>query len=362
MPFLSLSCTNFRNLKDTTIDLLSKEVYFVGENGQGKTNFLEALYYSAYGSSFRTRTEQEIIKFGNNAFSVRVLFKNEKGDVTSINSVFENGKKRIQKNAKKITDRKELINIIPCVLFCHDDLDFAVGEPERRRFFIDQSLSMYDALYINELRNYKKILKNRNIVLKNKKYEMLDIYDVQLVQKGLYVQDKRKKMIFKFNTIFTKLYEEICGIDGVYINYEPSWKETSNQTPNSNEIIDILNSKREIDCMMETTMTGPHRDRIKFIRQGKTFVPTASTGQRRLISILLRSAQATYYTEITGMKPVLLMDDVMLELDPNKRERVTSLLPEYDQLFCTFLPGEPYDRYKTSNTKVYFVKSGEYNA
>ena len=162
MPFLTLSCTNFRNLQNTTIDLLAKEVYFVGENGQGKTNFLESLYYSAYGSSFRTHTEQEIVKEGETAFSVRTMFKDDNDSVTSIHSEFQKGRKKILKNHKKIADRKELVNTIPCVLFCHDDLDFAVGEPERRRFFIDQSLSMYDVLYIDEMRSYKKILKSRN--------------------------------------------------------------------------------------------------------------------------------------------------------------------------------------------------------
>ncbi len=361
MPFLSLSCTNFRNLQNSTIDLLSKEVYFIGENGQGKTNLLESLYYSAYGSSFRTHSEQEIIKKGENAFSVRVMFKDENENITTINSVFENGKKRIQKNAKKITDRKELINTIPCVLFCHEDLDFAVGEPERRRFFIDQSLSMYDSLYVNELRDYKRILKSRNIVLKNKDYSILDTYDIQLIQKGLYIQNKRKKMVFKFNSIFSDLYEKICNIEGVNIVYEPSWKEIENMTPSFEEVLLNLQQKRHIDCTMETTMSGPHRDRIKFVKDGKPFISTASTGQKRLVSLLLRVAQAEYYTEITSRKPVLLMDDVLLELDPDKREKVTSMLPDYDQLFCTFLPGEPYERYKKNTTKTYFISDGKWN-
>lgn len=286
------------------------------------------------------------------------MFKDENENITSINSVFENGKKRIQKNAKRITDRKELINTIPCVLFCHEDLDFAVGEPERRRFFVDQSLSMYDSLYVNEMRDYKKVLKSRNMTLKNKEYSVLDAYDIQLVQKGLYIQDKRKKMIFKFNTIFTNLYEKICGIDGVSILYEPSWKENLNVTPDFENVLNQLRQKRQIDYVMETTMSGPHRDRIKFMRGGKQFIPTASTGQKRLVSILLRAAQAEYYTEITGRKPVLLMDDVLLELDPEKREKVTYMLPSYDQLFCTFLPGEPYERYKHSTTKAYFLEKG----
>ena len=110
MPFLNLSCTNFRNLQNTTIDLLAKEVYFVGENGQGKTNFLESLYYLAYGSSFRTHTEQEIVKEGETAFSVRTMFKDDNDSVTSIHSEFQKGRKKILKNQKKIADRKELVN------------------------------------------------------------------------------------------------------------------------------------------------------------------------------------------------------------------------------------------------------------
>jgi DNA replication and repair protein RecF len=111
---------------------------------------------------------------------------------------------------------------------------------------------------------------------------------------------------------------------------------------------------------MGTSLSGPHRDRIRVLRGGKPFIPSASTGQRRLISILLRIAQAVFYTEYTGKLPVLLMDDVMLELDPDKRQKVTSLLPRYDQLFCTFLPGEPYERYKKEHTKVYTIESGNY--
>ena len=353
MPFLSLSLYNFRNLENKTIDLLSKEVYFVGENGQGKSNLLEALYISSYASSFRTKTESELIKNGETEYSIRGFFREETEKTTSINVSCKNGKKRIEKNGKQIKDRKELINAIPCVLFCHDDLEFSVGEPERRRFFIDQCLSMYDVVYIDFVRKYKQILKNRNIILKDEKYDLLEMYDISLVKEGLEIQNRRKKAIFKFNTIFTSLYKEISGIEGVKIAYEPSWK-----SENESEILDYLLSKREADKVMGTTMTGPHRDKIYFIKDGKNFISTASTGQRRLISLILRIAQATYYTEITGKNPILLMDDVLLELDPNKRQSVTALLPKYDQLFCTFLPGEPYEKYKHSTTRIYKIENG----
>ena len=251
---------------------------------------------------------------------------------------------------------------MPCILFCHDDMDFVTGDPGRKRFFIDQSLSLYDVLYIDVIRKYKQILKSRNMILKDQKYEMLDVYDMQLVQCGLEIQKKRKVAIFKFNEIFTKLYNDITGIENVRMVYEPSWKEiedgVSKRIPSENEVLQIVQSKRDIDKVMNTTMSGPHRDKIKFVKDGRDFVPIASTGQRRLVALLLRVSQAVFFSQITKEKPILLMDDVMLELDPDKRQKLTSMLPEYDQLFCTFLPGEPYERYRHSTTRVINIKDG----
>ena len=371
--FLYQTFYNFRNLKNDTIDLSSREVYFVGENGQGKSNLLESLYYSAYGTSFRTHNESQIIKNGEKSFSVNSMFKKSDDDMQKITLVFENGKKRIDKNGKRIQDRKELINTIPCILFCHDDMKFAIGEPECRRFFIDQSLTLYDNLYIDDIRNYKKILKSRNLILKNHQYDLLETFDSQLAYYGLIIQEKRKKAIFQFNEIFGKIFYEVTGIEGVKIVYEPSWKEiitekltadnkiiTEKNFPASQDIINLLLSRQELDKRFETSMSGPHRDKINFIKDKVLFVPTASTGQRRLLSLILRIAQSIYYTRVTGLKPVLLMDDVLLELDPDKRAKINSLLPEYEQLFCTFLPGEPYERYMKDTTKVYNIKGGEW--
>ena len=359
MPLLSLNFNNFRNLENKSIDLLAKEVYFVGENGQGKSNLLEAIYMSSYGNSFKTHSDSEIVKYNNTNFFIKAFFKENDGISHTINTYYDstkNIKKVIEKNGKKVKDKKEIINTIPCVLFCHDDLDFIVGEPERRRFFLDQSLTMYDIVYIDIIRKYKKILKNRNILLKEKNYETLDIFDIQLAEVGKEIIIKRKNAIYQFNRIFGNLFEKITGIEGVSIYYTPSWKSIE-----INEIINFMKEKRDIDKIMNTTMYGPHRDKISFIKNGKQYIPSASTGQRRLLSIILRIAQSQYYSEITHKKPILLMDDVLLELDPDKRQKVTALLPEYDQLFCTFLPGEPYERYKKSTTRIFYIENGDWH-
>ena len=356
MPFLSLSLHNVRNLQNATIDLLSKEVYFVGENGQGKSNLLESLYLSAYGSSFRTRADAEIVTKGAQDYSIRSFFKDTLGLSNTVTVSFNENRKKITKNGKKVIDRKEMINTIPCVLFCHEDLDFAVGEPERRRFFIDQSLSMYDVLYIDILRRYKKILKTRNLLLKEKKYELLSVFNENLAKEGIDIQRKRTEMIYQFNRLFSKIYEEVSGIENVTISYDRSWRDMD-----YDQILAFLEEKQDMDKKLCTTMSGPHRDRIRFVKDKQNFISTASTGQKRLISIVLRISQAVYFTKITGKKPVLLMDDVLLEMDPEKRRKIMALLPEYDQLFCTFLPGEPYEKYKKTTTRIYFIKEGNWN-
>ena len=356
MPFQYISCTNFRNLDNKPIDLSAKEVFFVGENGQGKSNLLETIYYSSYGSSFRTRTDSEIVRHGENCFSLRAVFKDENDKINNINIYFENNKKRIEKNGKTLADRKDLISVIPCILFCHEDLDFADGEPEKKRFFIDQSITLTDILYVNTMRNYKKILKSRNILLKEHNYTLLETLNYQLAEAGLEIKNKRKEVIIQFNRFFGNLYKEVTGIENVSVFYNPSWK-----AENVPEILSVLNQKEEVDKAMGTTMSGPHRDMITFVKDEKPFVPTASTGQKRLLSILLRVSQAIYCSAFTGKKPVFLMDDVLLELDPQKRQKVTSLLPEYNQLFCTYLPGEPYEKYRRQNTKVYFIENGTWH-
>ena len=151
------------------------------------------------------------------------------------------------------------------------------------------------------------------------------------------------------------MYESISEISGISIKYSPSWKQE-----NLEDILDLMKNNRYIEKILKTTISGPHRDKIGFMKDKKLFLPSASTGQRRILSLLLRVAQAKYINKETGIRPILLMDDVLLELDIGKREKFLNLLPEYDQLFCTFLPQEPYQNYMSDSTKVYKIKEGEW--
>ena len=356
MPFLSASFYNFRNLENATVDISSPEVFLVGKNGQGKTNFLETLYVSSYGTSFRTRSLAQICTKDEKEFSIRALYKESDNISHTISIIIQDKKKDIQKNFKKIKNSKELISTIPCILFHGDDIEFAVGTPSRKRFFIDQSVSLCNSDFIETLVKYSKALKSRNIILEQKKASLLDSIDEIFASLALLITNERKNIVEEYAKHFSLIYEEISGVSGVEMVYRPSIKLESEE-----DLLILLAEKRQNDLIDKTSSTGPHRDRIHFIKDKKPFTERASNGQRRLISLVLRMIQAKIYSEKTGRKPIFLMDDILLELDPEKRQKFMELLPPYEQLFCTFLPGEPYKNYKKETTKIFFVEDGRFS-
>ncbi len=351
MSFSSLRTVSYRNLSDGEVALGAREIYLVGENGQGKSNFLESLYVCSYGTSFRGVRDGELVRTGSREASVGAALSGGLHDKVLVK--IEPQKKSVSVDGKRVEDRKELLSVAPSVVFCHEDMEFVAGTPERRRWFFDQSQSLHDPAYIEDLRRYRRILKVRNTLIKDRRPDMLDVVDPQIASYGLALMEKRRAAAKRFSETFGPLYEEVAGIAGIGVSYLPSWKDESETA-----IAESLMRRRETDMAMGTSLSGPHRDRYVFARRSIDFAAKASTGQRRLLALLLRVAQARRYYEATGGNPVLLLDDVLLELDPEKRRRFLSVLPDYDQAFFTFLPEEPYERYRKSDTLVYRVIEG----
>jgi DNA replication and repair protein RecF len=355
MFFSSLRTASFRNLADTEIFTGAKDIFLVGENGQGKTNFLEALYFCAYASSFRAVRDVELSRNGEKDFSAGVKLSQSVNDEILVK--FENGKKSVFINGKRAEDRKELLSIAPSIVFCHEDMEFVNGNHERRRWFFDQTLSLYDPVYLEDLRRFRRVLKTRNTVLRDyqrKQSEnpesVLDALDPQFAMYGLKLMEKRETAAHDFSEIFSRLYEEVSGIAGITVRYIQSWKSEDN--------VSFLRERRAAEMSAGISLSGPHRDRYQFTHNGTDFTVKASTGQKRLLALLLRTAQARRYSQETRLNPILLLDDVLLEMDGEKRRKFLSALPSYDQAFYTFLPEEPYHRYQKEDTLIYNVKEG----
>jgi DNA replication and repair protein RecF len=330
----------FRNWSEEPVELgATREVVLTGANGQGKTNFLEGIYLLCYGSSFRTKNEKKLCRHGTHEFSARGRGTFDAA-VTDVSIKLTPLRKEIILNGEPVRDRKELVRHLPCVAFTHEDYQFVSGGPEYQRYFFDQTLSLFDVIYIDTLRHYRKILKIRNaLLLQSHDALAMEVYEQQLASAGLEITRLRAQAVETFNPLFSRLFTEISGLTGdCRLRHQASWKEGDIEG-----VARRLAETRDQDARLGFTGTGPHRDRFTFHLDGRNFAEHASTGQVRLLSLLLRIAQATLSLEKTGRRPLLLLDDVLLELDGERRRRVLAHLPDFDQAFFTFLPEQPLD-------------------
>lgn len=354
MGFRSIRFYQFRNLENTLWTCTGREIFLVGENGQGKTNVLEGIYCLSYGTSFRAKKDENLIRMGEASCLVEGEYHPEGGIPIQVRFLLEGGQKRIRVDGKEIKDRSELIGKIPSILFLPEDTRFIVGSPEQQRHFFNQTSVLTDPLFLSLLTRFGRLLKQRNAALQQRQIELLDSFDLEFSRLGSEIMQARKRIVETFGKVFAEIFNDVSQLCiPVSIEYRPSWK-----TEDPEEVLLSLKETRERDLFLGTSASGPHRDRFRFFFGDGEFSTTASNGQIRLASLVLKIAQALFYSEKTGRKPILLLDDVLLEMDHLRRKRFFSFLPSYDQAFFTFLPDEPYQTYQSPVTQVYTVEKG----
>ena len=357
MRFKRIAIHDFRNISSADTDVDAKDIILTGENGQGKTNFIEAVYTLSYGSSFRTSHLREAVRNGSNGFSISAEFENSYGEIERVSTSFSENRRRIIIDGKEINDRKELIYHFPCIAFIHDDIGFIKGEPEVRRKFFDQMMSLHSPVFFDYLRSYRSVLMQRNAAIRSGRSDLIHLYDQRLAMYGLAIMKERASAVYDFNAIFPGLFRKISGSSlDLEIRYQPSWGDF----PSEDEIIRYLEKTEERDIRMMTTTSGIHRDKFSVMSPSGPFAAIGSTGQIRLCSILFRISEAKYFTAKTGNEPILLIDDVLLELDDRKRAELLSELDGYSQAFFTFLPRESYFGEKRESI-VYSAVNGSFS-
>lgn len=358
MGFRSIRFYQFRNLENTLWNCSGKEIFLVGENGQGKTNVLEGVYCLSYGTSFRAKKEENLIRLGAREALVEGSFQPQDQSEFQVRFFLGEEQKRITLDGKEIRDRSYLVGKIPSILFVPEDTQFIVGPPERQRNFFNQTSILGDPLFLPLWNRYSKLLKQRNAALKQGQREILEVYDQEFVRIGIEISKARGRIVEAFARVFSEIFGQVSQLSiPVSIEYLPSWK-----TDEPKEVLSLLHQWRERELLLGASTSGPHRDRFRFLFGEGEFSTTASNGQIRLASLVLKTAQALFYSEKTGRKPVLLLDDVLLEMDHSRRKRFLSFLPAYDQAFFTFLPDELYEAYRSPATRVYTVNGGTLNA
>ncbi len=331
--FTSLKPYQFRNLADEMVLLDAQQIVIEGSNGQGKTNFLEAVYFMSLSASFRETKEDKLARFGLSDFAVIGQFAHTYG-VDKLAVGKKEGQKFIKRNNELVKDRKELLHRYPCVAFVNNDLVLADGEPSIRRRFFDQLLSLLYPSYVDVLRKYTHILKQKNSALKQRSTSMVTVLNQQLVQHGFSLNSYRSQLLVDFNQRFNDLLSIISNEElYLHFEYQPGWR---GQT--IGDIESFLEQKKEQELKQGMTLHGPHRDRYTLCRGSLEFASFLSTGQKRVVSLVMKSLAAQLVSEYTEEKPILLLDDVLLELDSDHTQRFMENMPSYRQVYYAFLP------------------------
>ncbi len=331
-----LSLLNYKNIsqKDFTFD--SKINCFVGKNGVGKTNILDAIYHLAYTKSYFNPLAIQNIKHDEDFFLLDAVFDKENRDEKIACSLKKGQKKVVKRNNKVYEKLSEHIGFIPLVIISPSDSDLISEGSETRRRFIDSVISTQDSLYLNELIQYQKLVSQRNALLKyfalNQTFDKdnLAIYDEQIIPLGNIIFEKRQQFLAQFIPIFKKYYAEISNeAESVDLVYQSQLLEK----PFGDLLTENLNKDRAI----QYTSSGIHKDDLSFEIEGYPVKKFGSQGQQKSFLIALKLAQFEFLKQKSGSAPILLFDDIFDKLDASRVEKIVTMVNNdvFGQIFIS---------------------------
>lgn len=357
MKVKTLKLIDYRNYERLELALHENMNIFIGCNAQGKTNILEAVYYAASGSSFRSNTDGELVRWNASEGSISLCFQ-RLGVENQLDFAFYKDKRRaISYNGRKISV-KELIGAVNAVLFAPDDLLLIKGAPAGRRRFLDMEISQASPAYYRELIKYNHLLRQRNSLLKEiregrARRDMLEYWNPQLAESAAKITAKRMEAVQKFNMLANLMQKRISGnAENLQLAYEIKGREAEadREAIAGNLKIwyndTLLRLSRE-DVYRGITSVGPHRDDIIISVNGINLRSFGSQGQQRTGVLAMKLSELEFIRSETGEYPLLLLDDVMSELDANRRQQLLS-----------FIDREGIQTLITATDAAYFAQMG----
>lgn len=357
MYIKSLELKNYRNYNDLSIEFEKGTNILYGNNAQGKTNILEAIYVASTTKSHRGSKDREIINFDKDEAHIKITVMKKDVPVRIDIHLKKNKSKGIAINGIPIKKASELFGILNVVFFSPEDLNIIKNGPAERRRFVDLELCQLDKIYVHNLVNYNKILNNRNKLLRDLGFcydkellATLDIWDMQLADYGAKIITRRNQFIEEINEIIYGIHRNITnGKEELVIKYEPNIT--------GNNIYDELVRSRDKDLKLKTTSVGPHRDDISFLNKKIDIRKYGSQGQQRTAALSLKLSEIELVKSIIKDTPVLLLDDVLSELDSNRqRHLLGNLYNVQTMITCTGLDEFVENRFNIDN--IYKVVEG----
>lgn len=358
MKIKSLKLKNFRNydLLDLTFD--DSANIFYGDNAQGKTNILEAVYLSGTTKSHRGSKDRDLIEFGKEESHIETIVEKNGIDYQIDMHLKKNSPKGIAINRMPIRKASELFGIVNLVFFSPEDLNIIKNGPAERRRFIDLELSQLDRVYLSNLANYNRVVNQRNHLLKEigfsgyEKYAgTLEIWEMQLIQYGNKIIERRKAFIEEMNEIISSIHKKLTGgREEIRILYEPSNKELTFEQ--------ALRKYKDRDLKLKSTSVGPHRDDICFMAGDLDIRRFGSQGQQRTAALSLKLSEIELVRQSIHDTPVLLLDDVLSELDKHRQNYLLDSIHDIQTLItCTGV--EDFVNHRFSINKVFHVQNGQ---
>lgn len=358
MYIKNIMLVSYRNYKHIELSLGKNVNVFIGDNAQGKTNILEAVYYGAFAKSHRTSKDKELINWQNDKAYISLLVARENRDKRIDINILRDGKKAIKINSIKISKIGELFGTFNVVMFSPEDLKIIKEAPSLRRKLLDMELSQINKHYYFNLVQYNKILAERNMLLKNRNidYDVLEIYDLQLVRHADYIISERLKYIEKVNYYGEEIHNEITsGKEKINFKYNPTVEYSKDFTSN---FLEKLKKNLSKDKEKGLTSIGPHRDDFNVFINGIDVKTFGSQGQQRTSILTMKFSSLKIIKEVTGESPVLLLDDVLSELDVNRKRYVLSTISGIQTVItCTGI--EDLEDYLDDKAKIFNVSNGE---
>ena len=336
-----LTLRNFRNYEETVLTPHEGVNLFFGANGSGKTNLLEAIHYCALGKSHRITGDQSAVRIGESfaVCGVSVLSGGVRREITVRLVPNELNKKVILVDQKPIRRFSDMMGCLQCVIFSPEDLGLIREGPSMRRRYLDMMISQVNRGYFIALQQYRSGLEQRNALLKNMRATgqnnagMLDVFEQAMAAPAAVIVAARKKVIAMLAELAADTYRGISGRDGeeFQASYHSAFRDSENV---EEDFMRILKEDREEDLRLGITSDGPHRDDLNLSLNKKNMKVYASQGQIRTAALSLKLAQMKALRAMSGEAPVLLLDDVMSELDKERRMRLVKEISDY-QTFIT---------------------------
>lgn len=324
----NLSVQNIRSHDKFEVELLPTINVITGSNGSGKTSLIEALYIALQGSSFKGN-DIDVLQKDSLWWRIKVDFNDKTKRVITFNPELNNKRKKFT------VDDKDIYRLVskykyPVVLFEPEDLRLLHGSPTRRRQFIDRFISQLDPIYLNSLHKYERALRQRNNLLKKQfiQKDELFAWDITLSEHGAYIIEKRIAFVEQLNNQLNEAYNKIAkSRDNITVHYSHTYIGDIKQ-----KLLNDLSLHQEKDKIIGFTSTGPHRHDVVFRFNDSPALTTASRGEVRSIVLALKFLEVIIIEQITGQKPIILLDDVFSELDEARQK---SLLSSENQIIIT---------------------------